>query len=111
MKPTRTQVRVLAGAKEDFFHRHRKDLARAETAWKALVGKRASLEADTTFGDAIQRHLWPTSYASLPNLYRLELPGAFRALYAVLFIQGEGHIVRIEWVGDHKQYDRLFGYK
>lgn len=111
MKPTRAQVRVLAGAKEDFFHRHRKDGPRAQAAWDGLVGKRAALEADTTFGDAIQRRLWPKSYSKLPNLYRMELPGAFRALYSVLYSQGEGHLVRIEWVGDHNEYNRLFGYK
>lgn len=111
MKPTRAQVRVLAGAKEDFFHRHRKDMPRADVAWASLVSKRSSLEADTTFGDAIQRQLWPKKFASLPNLHRMDLPGGFRAVYTVLYVQGEGHIVRIEWAGDHKEYDRLFGYK
>jgi hypothetical protein len=111
VKPTRAHVRVLAGAKEDFFHRHRKDLPRAEAAWAGLISKRGLLESDTTFGDAIQRHLWPKKWASLPNLYRMELPGAFRAVYTVLFVVGEGHILRIDWAGDHKEYDRLFGYK
>ncbi len=111
MKTTRAHARVLAGAKDEFFHRHRKDLPRAEAAWEGLVAKRSALEADTTLGDAIQRKRWPKAFVSLPNLYRLELPGAFRTLYTVLYVQGEGHVVRIEWAGDHKEYDRLFGYK
>lgn len=110
MNPTRALARVLDGAKDDFSKRHRKDQARARIAWDALVTKRESLEADTTLGDPIERSKWPKQFRERPNLNRLELPNGFRALYTVLFIQGEGHIVRIDWIGDHKEYDKLFGY-
>lgn len=110
MKATRAQVRVLEGVKEDFFKRHRKDRARAGAAWKDLVDKGSFLEQDTTLGDAIERRLWPKAFRDRPNLHRLSLPNGFRAIYTVLFLQGQGHIVRIDWVGDHKEYDRLFGY-
>lgn len=79
-------------------------------AWKALVAKGPLLAADTTVGDPISRDRWPRAMQSLPNLARLELPGAFRALYTVVHVPGEGKVINIEWVGDHKEYDRLFGY-
>ena len=110
MKPTRAQARVLEGAKQDFFKRHKKDRTRADRAWSELVEKGRFLEQDTTLGDPIERRKWPSRFRDRPNLYRLSLPNGFRAIYTVLFIQGEGHIVRIDWVGDHKEYDRLFGY-
>lgn len=110
MKPTRAQARVLEGAKDDFFKRHRKDRTRAETAWTALVAKGPSLEADTSLGDPVERTKWPKAWRDRPNLNRLELPNGFRAIYTVLFVQGEGRIVRIDWIGDHKEYDRPFGY-
>ncbi len=110
MKATHAKTRLLEGVKEDFFKRHRKDRPRAKTTWADLVDKGPRLERDTTLGDAIPRNRWPKRFRDHPNLYRLELTDGFRALYTVLFIQGEGHIVRIDWVGDHKEYDRLFGY-
>ena len=110
MKPTNVQVRALEGVKVDFLRRHRKDSARAETAWAGLLAKAARLAADPTLGDAIPRDRWPKTMRQLPNLFRLELPGGFRALYTIIYVQGEGHIARIDWIGDHKEYDRLFGY-
>lgn len=110
MNPTRAVARVLEGAKDDFFKRHRKARSTALRVWADLVGKGPSLEGDTTFGDSIQRRLWPRQFRDRPNLYRLELIGGFRALYTVLFVPGQGHIVRVDWIGDHKEYDRLFGY-
>lgn len=41
----------------------------------------------------------------------LDLPHAFRALYSVLTRPGGGFRVVVDWIGDHKEYDRLFGYK
>ncbi len=110
MKPTRAQARVLEGVKEDFFKRHRKDRPRADAAWKDLVEKATLLEQDTTLGDPIVGSKWPRQFRDRPNLNRLGLPNGFRAIYTVLFIQGEGHIVRVDWIGDHQEYDKLFGY-
>lgn len=107
---TACKVAVLEGAKADFLKRHRKDTSRADDAWKALVALGGALAKDSTLGDAIQRERWPKAFKGLPNLYRLELPHAFRAIYTVIFIPGTGHLARIEWLGDHKEYDRLFGY-
>lgn len=47
----------------------------------------------------------------LTNLYKADLPLAWRALYTVnsMVPQGDKEIILIEIV-DHKEYDRLLGY-
>ncbi len=61
-------------------------------------------------GERIQRTLIPERFSHLPNLFRLELPGAWRALYTVATSPTRGQRIRVVWVGDHTAYDRLFGY-
>lgn len=71
---------------------------------------RARLEADAFAGDRIRRELWPKQFRNVGNLFRLELPDAHRAVYTVLTFPGRPREVRIVWLGNHKKYDRLFGY-
>ncbi len=52
-------------------------------------------------GDRIQRHLIPRPLRALPNLFRLERPGGWRALYTVASSPATGTQVRIVWIGDH----------
>ena len=61
-------------------------------------------------GDRIPRRLLSKSFRDLPNLFRLELPGGWRALYTVASSPTKGTQVRIVWVGNHTRYNRLFGY-
>jgi len=68
------------------------------------------LSHEPFLGDRIQRHTVPSRFLSLPSLFRLELPGGWRALYTVASRPTEGSQVRIVWIGDHKRYERLFGY-
>ena len=68
------------------------------------------LAEEPYLGDRIPRGRVPRVFEGLPNLYRLELPGGWRALYAVVTHPAEGREVKIVWIGDHARYDRLFGY-
>ncbi len=77
---------------------------------KKLRDHAARLRREPFFGDRIQRRLVPRRFRDLPNLFRLELPGAWRALYTVASHPTEGTQVRIVWIGDHKRYDALVGY-
>lgn len=70
-----------------------------------------ALLADPFSGDRIRRELWPKRFRHLPNLFRFELPEAHRGVYSVLTHPGRGREIRIVWLGNHKRYDRLFGYK
>lgn len=72
------------------------------------------LSADVTAGDHVRRELVPAALRrkyALENLWRLELPGGWRALYTILSSPERGRAVRILRVVDHRAYDRLFGYK
>jgi len=68
------------------------------------------LSPEPYLGDRIQSRRVPKAFRDLPNLYRMELPGGWRALYSVVTHLDEGREVKIVWVGDHARYDRLFGY-
>lgn len=69
-----------------------------------------ALLGDPFCGDKIARRLWPQRFRGSPNLFRLELPEAHRGVYTVLTHPGLDREVRIVWLGNHKKYDRLFGY-
>lgn len=104
-------VAMQAGCKEDFFARHRKDSARAQEVWASLVRKAPHLKADTSFGPVFQPPKIPAFLRHLHPLRVIKgLPHMFRAVYVVQYDPEDGVVVSIEWVGDHGEYDRLFGY-
>jgi len=69
------------------------------------------LREEPFLGDRITRDLVPKSMRGLPNLFRLELPAGWRALYTVAGSPAVGTQVRVVWIGDHTRYNRLFGYR
>lgn len=62
-------------------------------------------------GERIQADRIPKRLRVYANLYRLALPGGWRALYTIRVRKDVPPGVRIVFIGDHKRYDRLFGYK
>lgn len=105
------EVRAVSGLRETFFRRYAKDRARAQDAWEGLVGRTKFLLADAGWGEPVPRSRIPKRFCDLPNLYLIpELPHRFRALYSVLRRPGTPIHVVVEWIGDHKEYDTLFGY-
>ncbi|HLF16602.1 MAG TPA: hypothetical protein VI796_04125 [Candidatus Thermoplasmatota archaeon] len=112
--PQRTPTDLVAvreGCKEDFLKRHAKGKGRAREVWASLVAKAPQLQADTSFGPifspprlpAFLKHVWPLRVVK-------GLPHAFRGVYTVVRNDEDGIVVRIEWVGDHGEYEALFGY-
>lgn len=106
----KTTVLVAERLREEFFRKHRKDAARAKQAWKQLVAWVPTLETNPFRGDQTAKKLLPESFRGYENLWRLELPNGFRALYSVLGQASGDVIVAVDWIGDHKEYDELFGY-
>lgn len=89
----------------------RRAFRKAGKAQKKKLRKLAErLKVEPFLGDRIRRDRVPDRFAGLPNLFRLELPGGWRALYTVATSPGGGREVRIVWVDDHDAYDHLFGY-
>lgn len=103
-------VEVVEGLKEDFFKRHKKDRERAEQVWDALVETGDRLWDAPHAGTQIQIDRFPATFRNHPNLWKLDLPHAFRAVYTVIGRPGGGVRVAVEWIGDHGEYDKLFGY-
>lgn len=62
-------------------------------------------------GERIQRDRVPKRFQAYANLYRLALPEGWRALYTIRVRKDVPPGVRIVFIGDHKRYDRLFGYR
>lgn len=89
-----------------------KDVAKLPEAVQRMLRTKIKslLLADPFWGDRIRRELWPKKFKDLPNLFRFELPEAHRGIYSILTYPGQEREIRIVWLGNHKQYDRLFGY-
>lgn len=96
------------------------DLAVDEEEWaatpalqrEAITRLAARLKKDPTkFGERIQRARVPRRFRDYENLYRLALPEGWRALYTIRVRKDVPPGVRIVFIGDHKRYDRLFGYR
>ena len=77
---------------------------------RALRELAKRLRLEPFLGGRVARHLLPKEFRGLPNLFRLELPDGWRALYTVASNPSEGTQVRVVWIGSHSRYDRLFGY-
>ncbi len=76
---------------------------------RALV----DIERDHHCGIQMQRNLIPREYIrkyKIDNLWKYDLPGAWRLLYSVAGDKIEVMAIILEWL-DHKNYERKFGYR
>jgi hypothetical protein len=71
----------------------------------------ARLRREVYLGEKIPANRIPKQFQPADNLFRLELPEGWRALYTVATRRGFPPVVRVVWIGDHQRYDRLFGYR
>lgn len=80
---------------------------------KKLLWWRDRLARDATVGDPIRKSLIPAALKrkyKIDNLWRLELPDGWRALYTIASLPaGQPQIIVLRMLS-HKDYDRLFGY-
>lgn len=80
---------------------------------KKLLWWRDRLAEDPTAGDSIRKNLIPRELKrrfGVENLWRAELPGAWRLVYTIAAKVDVRPEVRILRILTHKEYDRLFGY-
>jgi len=82
---------------------------------KAINQKVELIKSNPHFGNPISKNKIPEEYKQkygILNLFRIELPGAWRMLYTLT--DGESEIEIIVFVLDfinHKEYDKKFGYR
>lgn len=112
-RPRADDVRVIEGLKDDSFNRHKKDGKRAQEAWAGLVARRDALLRDVQLGEPIQTKRRPKQLRDYHTLYLVpELPHRFGAIYEVSSASPQDPIiVTVVWIGDHAEYDELFGYR
>lgn len=70
------------------------------------------LKKDTFCGTSIPKKLIPKIYIkkyNIDNLWKYDLPGAWRLLYSVAGDKVKIVAIILEWL-DHKEYERRFGY-
>ena len=80
---------------------------------KKLLWWRDRLAGDATVGDPIRKSLIPAALRrkyKVNNLWRLELPDGWRALYTIASRPAGQPEIMVLRILSHKDYDRLFGY-
>ncbi len=81
----------------------------------AVTKKVELIKSNCHYGDPIPKNLIPEEYKKqygIKNLFRVELPNYWRMLYSL--VEGDNQIEIIAFVleiNDHKNYNKIFGYK
>jgi len=79
----------------------------------AIHKKAEEIRTDPHFGDPIAKKLIPEEYTTeyeIKNLFRVELPAAWRMLYTLTDRDDELTALIIDII-DHPTYDKKFGYR
>jgi len=85
------------------------------TIFNALNDKIKLIKDNHHYGDPISKKLIPKKYKlkyGVTNLFRVELPNFWRMLYTLTDGENEIEIIAfILEIVDHKDYNKLFGYR
>jgi len=108
------EVRIfLKGqAKESYSELKKRDDKDAKTILNSIERIKGILRDNPQFGEPIKKRLIPTSLTDIGihNLYKAKLSNFWRILYTI-----EGNDVEILLfilnIFDHKEYNKLFGFK
>ena len=111
---TGKEVRVLlkGQAKNSYLELKKRDNKESQILLKSINRVITILKENPQLGDPIAKKLIPKTFQKIgiQNLYRVELSNYWRLLYTL-----EGNRIEIFAfvlsIVDHKQYNKLFGYK
>lgn len=77
---------------------------------RSIEQKKDLIKANPFYGDSIEKKKIPKFRYNVQNLWRVELTGYWRMLYTI-----KGDEIQIICfvldIIDHKEYDKIFGYK
>ncbi len=108
------EVRVLlkGQAKESYLELKKRDDKESTTLLNSIQRIIDILKENPQFGDPIAKRLIPIKFKQdgIQNLYRVELSNYWRLLYTLEGTKVEIFAFVLSIV-DHKEYDKLFGYK
>lgn len=112
-----TKIKLSKEAEEVFVYLNQesKNSKIEKSILKSVLQKSELIKENFQYGDPISKKLIPEEYVKkygITNLFRVELPSFWRMLYSVE--EGESQIEIIAFVLDiidHKDYNKIFGYK
>jgi len=108
------EIRVfLKGqAKESFLELKKRDDKESQSLLNSIKRIINLLKENPQFGDPIAKRLIPIKFKQqgIQNLYRVELSNYWRLLYTLEGTKVEIFAFVLNIV-EHKEYDKLFGYK
>lgn len=108
------EVRVyLKGqAQEAYLELKKRDDKEAQILLRSIHRLIDILKENPQFGDPVRKQLIPRQFqeTEVQNLYRAELSNYWRMLYTLQGTQVEIFCFVLS-IMDHKEYDKLFGYK
>jgi Txe/YoeB family toxin of Txe-Axe toxin-antitoxin module len=81
--------------------------------FKFLERATDDLKENPFCGIKIPKNLWPENYVkkySIDNLWKYDLPNAWRLIYTVSKDQVKILAIILEWF-NHKEYEKRFGYR
>lgn len=97
---------------EETFEKLKSASSEQQKLYKFINRAIGDLKRDPTCGTKIPKRLWPRRFIrtyKIDNLWKYDLPGAWRLIYTIVADKIRIVSVILEW-GDHKWYDRVFGY-
>jgi len=108
--PKKKDIKILGSVEFTKFY----DMLALKDPLKSDIGQAMDqLKQNPVLGDRIQMVLWPKKYVKkydINNLYRYSLGSKWRMIYTLVG-DASGLVCIILGVMDHKEYDKLFGYR
>lgn len=106
------RVQIQGQAKEVYLELQQCKDKESQTIFRSIARVIELLKQNPQFGDPIRKQLIPGKFAEMgiKNLYRTELSNYWRMLYTLGGTQSEIFCFVVS-ITDHKEYDKLFGYK
>ena len=108
------EVKILlkGQAKESYFELKKRNDKEAKSIFNSIERIKGILKDNPQYGNPIAKTLIPMSLKALgiQNVYRVELSNYWRMLYTIESNKVEIFLFVLNIV-DHKEYNKLFGYK
>lgn len=106
------KVSLKGQAKEAYLELKRRKDKEAKSILNSIERFSNLLKQNPQYGQPVPKRLFPKELVALgvENIYRIELPNYWRMLYTLEGNRVEIFVIVLSIV-DHKEYDKLFGYK
>jgi len=105
-------IKLKGKAKESYEKLKERNDKEAKSILNSFERVKEILKKDPQYGDPIKKNLIPLTFEreGVKNLYRVELSNYWRMLYTLKGSEVE-ILLFILSISDHKDYDKLFGYR